>query len=144
MSDNVSYTFTSSSGVKETASFIDSCNSHPTPISGGYTWHHHGLPFCLASQTDGSSGPSHLLGFALDGFPICGGRDINGSVFSTSQLDSCNGITSATPEFPSGAYHYVLPIAVTGSQSSLNCYSGTVSQTQMASAKKLKCTMKGM
>jgi hypothetical protein len=37
MSDNVSYTFTSSSGVKETASFIDSCNSHPTPISGGYT-----------------------------------------------------------------------------------------------------------
>jgi hypothetical protein len=144
MSDNVSYTFTTSAGVSETASFIDTCNSHPTPISGGYTWHHHGIPTCLVSQVDGTSGPSHIIGFALDGFPIYGGRDINGNTISVSQLDSCNGITSATPEFPNGAYHYVLPIGVTGSQSSLNCYAGTVSQTEVAKAVKLKCTMKGM
>lgn len=141
MSDNVSYTFTTSSGVTETASFIDSCNSHPTPLTGGYTWHHHGIPACLVSQLDGSAGPSHLLGFALDGFPIYGGRDINGNTIAVSQLDACNGITSPTPEFPNGAYHYVLPIGVTGKQSSINCYAGTVTQAQLAFAGKRLCGM---
>jgi len=125
MSDNVSYTFTPSGGSEESASFIDSCNSHPTPLTGGYTWHHHGIPTCLVAQVDGATGPSHLIGFALDGFPIYGGRDVNGKVISVSQLDACNGITSATPEFPNGAYHYVLPVGVTGTHSSLNCYAGT-------------------
>lgn len=124
MSDNVSYSFTNGS-ASETASFIDACNSHPTPTQAGYEWHHHGIPTCLVQQIDGSSGPSHLIGFALDGFPIYGGRDINGNTIAVSQLDACNGITSPTPEFPNGAYHYVLPIGVTGSRSSLNCFAGT-------------------
>jgi hypothetical protein len=141
LEDNVSYTFTTSTGQSETASFIDSCNSHPTPLSGGYTWHHHAVPVCLTQSVDGSSGPSHLIGFALDGFPIYGGRDINGNVINVSQLDACNGITSPTPEFPSGVYHYVLPIGVTNNRSSLTCYSGTVTQLQMAMAAKLICTM---
>ncbi len=139
MSDNVSYTFTSG-GTSYTAWFIDQCNSHPTPISGGYNWHHHGVPSCLSSSTDGN-GPSHIIGIAFDGFPIYGGRDVNGNVISVSQLDSCNGITSATPEFPDGAYHYVLPVNTTGSQSSMNCYSGTVSTATMAWAKKRACVM---
>jgi hypothetical protein len=122
MSDNVSYTSTIN-GKSETASFIDECNSHPTPLTAGYTWHHHGVPTCLTQQVDGN-GPSHIIGFALDGFPIYGGRDINGNVISVSQLDACNGITSATPEFPNGAYHYVLPIGVTSGRSSLDCYAG--------------------
>ena len=46
-----------------------------------------------------------------------------------------------TPEFPSGVYHYVLPIGVTGKQSSLNCYSGSVSAIQMAFARKLICSI---
>jgi hypothetical protein len=70
-------------------------------------------------------GPSHLIGFALDGFPIHGGRDLNGNTIPVSKLDACNGITSATPEFPTGIYQYVLPIGVTGKRSSLNCYAGT-------------------
>ena len=144
MSDNVSYSFTTGGGVAETASFIDACNSHPTPIAGGYMWHHHGIPSCLVAQLDGSSGPSHLIGIALDGFPIYGGRDINGNTIATSQLDACNGITSPTPEFPSGVYHYVLPIGVTGKQSSLNCYSGTVSQSQLALATKYYCGLDAM
>ena len=134
MSANVSYTFTSG-GTSYTAWFIDQCNSHPTPISAGYNWHHHGVPNCLASSTDGT-GPSQIIGIALYGFPIYGGRDINGNVIETSQLDSCNGITSATPEFPNGAYHYVLPFNTTGSKLSMNCYSGTVSIPNMAWAKK--------
>ncbi len=124
LTDNVSYTFTAS-GKHETASFIDACNSHAAGGPGGATWHYHAVPVCVTAQLDGS-GPSHLLGIALDGFPIYGGRDANGNVVSTAQLDACNGITSPTPEFPNGAYHYVLPIGVTGKQSSLNCYSGTV------------------
>ncbi len=132
LSDNTSYSFTTSAGVAETAWFIDPCNSHSAGGAGGATWHYHGVPSCVTTQLDGSSGPSHLLGVALDGFPIYGGRDINGNTISVSQLDACNGITSPTPEFPSGIYHYVLPIGVTGKQSSLNCYSGTVSQSQLA------------
>lgn len=93
-------------------------------MGGASLWHYHGVPTCLTQQVDGN-GPSHIIGFALDGYPIYGGRDVNGNVISASQLDACNGITSATPEFPNGAYHYVLPIGVTSSQSSLNCYTGT-------------------
>jgi hypothetical protein len=143
MSDNVSYTF-SSGGTQYTASFIDQCNSHPTPLANGYDWHHHGIPTCLVATVDGSTGPSHLIGIALDGFPIYGGRDINGNTISTSQLDACNGITSPTPEFPSGAYHYVLPYNVTGKYSSLNCYSGTVSSGLMAQSSRRFCDMKAM
>ena len=139
LTDNVSYTFTTSAGVTETASFIDACNSHPTPLSGGYTWHHHAVPTCLAAQIDGTSGPSHLLGVAMDGFPIYGGSDINGAVITTAQLDACNGITSATPEFPNGVYHYVLPIGVTGKQSSMNCYAGSVSARQVAAETTYLC-----
>jgi len=130
LSDNVSYSFKPGSGPSETASFIDSCNSHATPLGGGYMWHYHGVPTCLAAQIDGTSGPSHIIGIALDGFPIYGGRDLDGKAIPVSQLDACNGITSPTPEFPNGAYHYVLPIGVTSGQSSLNCFAGTAAQTQ--------------
>jgi hypothetical protein len=140
VADNGSYTFTDGTGTQQTAYFIDQCNSH----SNGTTWHGHGNPSCVTSQVDTGTGPSHIIGIALDGFPIYGGRDINGSAISVSQLDACNGITSATPEFPSGAYHYVLPIGVTTDYASMNCYSGTVPATVMAEARKRACNMKMM
>jgi hypothetical protein len=134
--DNASYTFTDGSGNMQTAYFLDTCNSH----SNGMTWHAHGDPSCV----DSSTGASRLIGIALDGFPIYGGRDINGNVINVSQLDACNGITSATPEFPGGAYHYVLPIGVTSKYASINCYSGTVPAGTMAKARRLACNMKTM
>jgi hypothetical protein len=140
VSDNASYTFTDGTGTQQTAYFLDQCNSH----SNGMTWHAHGTPNCVTSQVDTSSGPSHIIGIALDGFPIYGGHDINGSIVSVSQLDACNGITSPTPEFPSGAYHYVLPIGVTTRNASINCYRGAVSSSTLASAGKLACNMKTM
>lgn len=150
LGDNASYTFTSA-GTSYTAYFIDQCNSHPTGAMGnsGSTWHYHGAPVCYTPTVDGASGPSHIIGIALDGYPIYGGRDINGNVIDPSKLDACNGITSATPEFPSGAYHYVLPItssgtAVTTKQSSINCYAGSVSATLSAQMRKLACNMPGM
>jgi YHYH protein len=140
IADNASYTFTDGTGTMQTAYFLDQCDSH----SNGTTWHAHGNPNCVTSQVDTGTGPSHIIGVALDGFPIYGGRDINGNVVTVAQLDTCNGITSPTPEFPNGAYHYVLPIGVTSKYASINCYSGTVSQQTMAAARKLACNMKTM
>jgi hypothetical protein len=145
LSDNVSYTFKDASGTTQTATFLDSCASHAAAnMNGASTWHYHAVPPCVTSLVDTATGPSHLLGFALDGYPIYGGRDVNGNVIAVSQLDACNGITSATPEFASAAYHYVLPIGVSTSQSSISCFHGTVNATVAATAKKLACDMAKM
>lgn len=131
LTDNVSYSFTAS-GASQTAKFIDSCNGHPTPIMN--TYHYHGVPACVTALVDPSAAASHIIGVANDGFPIYGGRDVSGNVITLSQLDACNGITSATPEFPGGIYHYVLPEGVTSLRSSIGCYSGKVSKTAIAAA----------
>jgi hypothetical protein len=100
--------------------FLDSCNGHPTP-RGQY--HYHALPPCITRVVDKVGGPSHLIGVAFDGFPIYGDRAMNGSKIEATQLDTCNGITSATPEFPKGIYHYVL-LDTKDSTSSIRCFSG--------------------
>jgi hypothetical protein len=143
LGDNASYTFASTAcgGSTCTASFLDPCNQHTAGGMGGSTWHFHGVPSCWTSVVDGAAGPSHIIGIALDGYPIYGGYDINGNAVSVTSLDACNGITSATPEFPSGAYHYVLPVGVTTKQSSINCYTGTVSATLSAQMQRLACKM---
>jgi len=109
------------------APFIDSCNGHSTPAmgNGGGQYHYHALPGCVSKTVDTSTGASHILGVAFDGFPIYGKRDINGKVISVSKLDKCNGITSATPEFPNGIYHYVLP-GTNNATSSIRCFHGKV------------------
>ena len=84
-----------------------------------------GLPTCITSVVDGSSGPSHLIGLAFDGFPIYGDRDATGQKVTASQLDACNGITSPTPEFPEGIYHYVL-LPTADASSSIKCFTGIV------------------
>ena len=144
LGDNASYTFASTGcgGTTCTAAFIDPCNQHTTGGTGGSTWHYHGVPSCWTAVADGSStSASHIIGIALDGYPIYGGYDVNGKAVDPSTLDACNGITSATPEFPSGTYHYVLPVNTTTKQSSINCYTGTVSATLSAEMKRLACKM---
>ena len=108
--------------------FLDSCSGHPTPMMG--TYHYHALPKCITSVVDGTSGPSHIIGVAFDGYPIYGDRDINGATVAASALDACNGITSPTPEFPNGVYHYVL-LDVAGANSSIRCFSGVVNSSLM-------------
>jgi hypothetical protein len=107
--------------------FIDGCSGHPSP-TGAY--HYHGMPTCITEKVDGASGPSHMIGVALDGFPIYGDRNVEGRTVETSELDECNGIYSPTPEFPHGIYHYVLTDEP-NARSSLGCYHGKVS-TNMA------------
>jgi hypothetical protein len=128
-SDNVSHSFVDAKGVTQTASFLDTCAGHQAPNN---QYHYHGWSSCLSEEAgDTGTGPSHLVGVALDGYPIYGDRDINGQQIAVSALDECNGITSPTPEFPSGVYHYVLPQGSLTAQAAPRCYRGTV-PTQLA------------
>lgn len=128
MSNN--FTITNSAGI--TASFVDKCSGHPTPgMNGtGGAYHYHGLPNCVTTKVDASDGPSHIIGIALDGFLIYGANDIDGKKVPSSDLDECNGITSPTPEFPNGVYHYVLP-GTTDATSSIRCFHGKVDASQI-------------
>ena len=106
----------------EAVYFLDACSGHPTPMG---QYHYHALPKCVTSQVDQTNGPSHIIGIALDGYPIYGNRDSNGKEVAAGDLDACNGLTSATPEFPNGIYHYVL-LDTKDSTSSIRCFAGTV------------------
>lgn len=120
------FTVTNSAGI--TASFVDKCAGHPTPDIGAY--HYHGLPNCVTAKVDKLSKPSHIIGFALDGFPIYGDRDNKGKQVTAKNLDQCNGINSATPEFPKGIYHYVL-LGTADARSSIACFHGEVDASQI-------------
>ena len=124
------FTITNAAGI--TASFVDKCAGHPTPgMNGtGGAYHYHGLPNCVTTKVDTTTGPSHIIGIALDGYFIYGANDINGKTVPTSALDECNGITSPTPEYPKGVYHYVLP-GTADATSSIGCFHGKVDTSQI-------------
>jgi len=121
--------FTVKNAAGDDVAFLDTCSGHPTPM-GDY--HYHALPTCITAKVDTKTGPSHLIGLAFDGFPIYGDRDINGNQITKAKLDKCNGITSATPEFPKGIYHYVL-LKTKDSRSSIRCFSGKVNASLVRS-----------
>ena len=134
LKDNASSTFKSHEGATITAQFIDHCNGHPTPANAGNSYHYHGLSECVTAMVDHENGPSHLIGVALDGFPIYGDKDMSGRTIAPASLDACNGITSPTPEFPQGVYHYVLPSGVKEHNASMRCYGGNLSRKELAIA----------
>ncbi|MBL0173652.1 MAG: YHYH protein [Gemmatimonadaceae bacterium] len=80
----------------ENIAFLDACNGHPTPMG---SYHYHALPPCVTAMVDTAGGPSHIIGVAFDGYLIYGDRDISGRQITSSQLDQCSGITSATWSF---------------------------------------------
>ncbi len=110
--------------------FLDDCAGHPTPMG---QYHYHGLPTCVTATVDDAEGPSHVIGIAFDGYPIYGDRDIDGNQLTAADLDECNGITSPTPEFPDGVYHYVL-LDAADSTSSIRCFTGVVDESLMSMA----------
>ena len=134
LKDNASYSFKNRKGQTITAQFIDHCNGHPTPANAGNSYHYHGLSECVTAMVDHQNGPSHLIGVALDGFPIYGDKDMSGRTIAPASLDACNGITSPTPEFPNGVYHYVLPSGVKEHNASMRCYGGNLSRKELAIA----------
>lgn len=117
---NANFTMTNSEGKQ--IPFMDDCHGHPAPHPREQ-YHYHGLPPCVVVQLRQENGPSRIIGFAFDGFPIYGDRDINGNPIDPQTLDQCNGITSPTPEFPQGIYHYVL-LDVPTVQSTVRCLHG--------------------
>lgn len=120
---NGNFTLTNKEGKQ--VAFMDSCNGHPSPHPAEQ-YHYHGLPSCVTAQVDEQDGPSHIIGYAFDGFPIYGDRDIDGAKIDPETLDRCNGIESPTPEFPDGIYHYVL-LEVATVQSTIRCLHGKLS-----------------
>jgi hypothetical protein len=94
----------------------DDCDGHPQQAS---TYHYHDVPSCLLAA---ATGPSTVVGFAYDGFPIVVERDPSGELPTDADLDECHGRTSpvllddeavttyhysATAEFPYtlGCFH---------------------------------------
>jgi hypothetical protein len=76
---------------------FDQYNGHPNQTN---TYHYHVEPVWLTA----ARGKSSLIGVLLDGFPVYGTLDESGS--APSALDSCNGHTHATTDYPQGIYHY--------------------------------------
>jgi len=124
----MSSNFTIKDSLGNKAYFVDHCSGHPTPDIGQY--HYHALSACISKKVDTATGPSHLEGLALDGFPIYGPRDAKGKTVPVANLDKCNGILSPTPEFPKGIYHYVLP-QTSNATSSIRCFHGKVDTSQL-------------
>ncbi len=83
----------------EIASF-DKYYGHPQQ-TGQY--HYHVEPLYLTTIKSVKSG---LMGFLLDGFPVYGPQEENGSVVTSSIVDAYHGHTHATLDYPNGIYHY--------------------------------------
>lgn len=134
LQDHVDYRLNRANAGPVRVGFLDGCAGHPTPANAGNSYHYHGHSDCVTARVDHADGPSHLIGVALDGFPIYGDRDMQGQQIDPTTLDGCNGITSPTPEFPQGIYHYVLPRGVKQHHAAMRCYAGHVPTKTWAAA----------
>ena len=102
--------------TSEIVSF-DRYNGHPNPNN---QYHYHFEPLAITS-----SSRSRLIGVLLDGFPVYGPIDSDGS--TPANLDGCNGHTAVTADFPGGIYHYHSTSAVPYIS---GCYRGTSGTVQ--------------
>ncbi|MEZ4902553.1 MAG: YHYH protein [Spirosomataceae bacterium] len=79
---------------------FDKYYGHPQQ-SGQY--HYHVEPLYLTTVKSVKSG---LMGFLLDGFPVYGPQEEDGTTVNSSKLDAYHGHTHATKDYPNGIYHY--------------------------------------
>ena len=75
---------------------LDGSTGHPAQ-QGRY--HYHMIPDSLLTASE-----DNFLGFAADGFPVYGPKNVDGN--NASGLDDCNGEYGPTPDFPDSIYHY--------------------------------------
>ena len=75
---------------------FDRYNGHPQQTG---VYHYHMDPFWLTTGH-----PAAFIGVLLDGFPVYGPKESDGS--APAGLDACNGHAHATADFPQGLYHY--------------------------------------
>lgn len=74
--------------------------AHPQNMG---VYHYHVEPLYLTTVKSTKSG---LMGFLLDGFPVYGPKEENGSTVTNSTLDVYHGHTHVTVDYPAGIYHY--------------------------------------
>lgn len=85
--------------TNEIVSF-DKYYGHPQN-SGMY--HYHVEPLYLTTVKSTKSG---LMGFLLDGFPVYGPQEENGTTVTNAELDVYHGHTHVTVDYPGAIYHY--------------------------------------
>ena len=90
---------------------FDAANGHP---QGTGQYHYHIEPVTLTVADNAA-----FLGYAMDGFPIYGPRNADGSDLA---LDECNGEMHSTAEYPDGIYHYHITAVV---PYIIGCFRGT-------------------
>ncbi len=66
-------------------------------------YHYHVEPLYLTTVKSTKSG---LMGFLLDGFPVYGPQEENGTTVTNTTLDVYHGHTHVTVDYPLGIYHY--------------------------------------
>lgn len=79
---------------------FDKYYGHPTGTS---QYHYHVEPLYITTVKSTKSG---LIGFLLDGFPVYGPEEENGTTVVSNDLDVYHGHSHATIDFPNGTYHY--------------------------------------
>ena len=80
---------------------LDTCNGHSGRADD---YHYHAAPTCMMADQLTNYWDTHPLGWALDGFPIFGYRDADGSTATRDSI--CGGNTKSVPNAPAGyAYH---------------------------------------
>jgi hypothetical protein len=98
----------------------DLCDGHPAMT----TYHYHNVPSCIR---DASTGPSTVVGWMVDGFPLVVERDAKGNLPTNADLDECHGRTS--PVLIDGqvvtTYHYSATLEF---PYTVGCYKGTATK----------------
>ena len=155
-----SYTFTEAGTYDYHCNYHSSMTGSVTVVDPEIVWTDYDF-----SKVD-STVASLIIGFAFDGYPIYGAygtidgevtlmrsnyvlkdgetgyNGIDDYVYSADNgghLDACNGVFSATPEFPDGIYHYHSTMPVEGNNPSannafpyfINCYAGIAEDSNL-------------
>jgi hypothetical protein len=100
---------------------LDRCGGHPDMSS---SYHHHDVPSCILAK----SGPSALVGYAIDGYGIYVERDARGALLTNRDLDACHGRKSRVlwNSKKTAIYHYVATIEY---PYTVGCFHGTPAVT---------------
>jgi uncharacterized protein (TIGR03437 family) len=82
---------------------LDTCNGHAGRADD---YHYHAAPTCMMAAESPAYWNTHPVGWALDGFPIFGYNDADGSTAARDNI--CGGNTNIVPNAPAGyAYHVI-------------------------------------
>jgi hypothetical protein len=71
---------------------LDICNGH---AGRGDDYHYHASPDCMIAVMT-NQGDDAILGWGLDGYPLYGHNNPDGSAVAEGELDVCNGKADAT------------------------------------------------